>query len=66
MALPDNGMNPESLDHSAGRVCQQSVPPGFWQHHNANLAGLARSQSSPSLSALGSVLVCDTKASSSK
>ena len=66
MALPDNGMNPESLDHSAGRVCQQSVPPGFWQHRNANLAGLDRSQSSQSLSALDYLLVCNTKACSSK
>ena len=66
MALPDNSMNPESLDHSAGSVCQQSVPPGFWQHHNANVAGLARSQSSQSLSALDYLLVCNTKACSSK
>ena len=63
MALPDNGVNPKLLEHSEGRVCEQSVPPGFWQHHNAKLAGLARSQS---LSALEDIQVCNSKACSSR
>ena len=31
-------------EHSAGRVCEQSVPPGFWQHHHSNVSGLTRSR----------------------
>ena len=62
MALPDNGMNPESLAHSAGRVCEQSVPPGFWQHHNSNLSGLSRSRS---LNALQPLQACSSEACSS-
>ena len=62
MALPDNGMNPKSLEHSAGRVCEQSVTPGFWQLHNSNLSGLIRSRS---LNTLQPLQVCSSEACSS-
>ena len=49
-------------EHSAGRVCEQSVPPGFWQHHNSNVSGLTRSRS---LNTLQPLQACSSETCSS-
>jgi hypothetical protein len=38
ISLPNGGKEKALLEHSAGRVIEQSPDPAMWQHHNANLA----------------------------